>query len=207
VISNRRWYSHSPRPFRKWAGLRILASVAKWSKNIHSKFRVCSYHSFKVISVLKPKFGICAKWSLFSGPVTIIGADISMILSTTLCICSCFCVTDGVHLRIYFRATCVRTVCSLHLIISSCVSYTTGILTYMCTVSILKDADLVPLVSWLIFLVSWKIPTYAASVRTYLFCCLQLSVCLHAFTSQALRGYVEASHIWALACFSTRVLQ
>jgi len=27
----------------------ILASVAKWSKNIHSKFQVFSYHSFKVI--------------------------------------------------------------------------------------------------------------------------------------------------------------
>ena len=39
----------------------------------------------------------------------------------------------------------------------------------------------IPLVSWLIFLVSWKILTYAASVRAYLFCCLQLSVCLHAF--------------------------
>jgi len=52
-------------------GSEILASVAKWSKNIHRKFQVCSYHSFEVISVLKPKFGICAKCPLFSDPVTI----------------------------------------------------------------------------------------------------------------------------------------
>ena len=51
-----------------------------------------------------------------------------------------FCVTDGVHLQSYFRATCICTVCSLHLFIGSRVSYTTRILTY--TVSILKDADL-----------------------------------------------------------------
>ena len=51
-------------------GSEILASVAKWSKNIHSKFQVCSYHRFKVISVLKPKFGICTKCPLFSDPDT-----------------------------------------------------------------------------------------------------------------------------------------
>ena len=51
-------------------GSEILASAAKRSKNIHSKSQVCSYHSFKVISVLKPKFGICAKCPLFSDPVT-----------------------------------------------------------------------------------------------------------------------------------------
>jgi len=53
-------------------GLEILVSVVKWSKNIHSKFQVCSYHSFKFISVLKPKFGICVKCPLFSDPVTYI---------------------------------------------------------------------------------------------------------------------------------------
>ena len=52
-------------------GSEILASVAKWSKNIHSKFQDCSYHSFNVISVLKPNFGICTKCSLFSDPITI----------------------------------------------------------------------------------------------------------------------------------------
>ena len=51
-------------------GSKLLASVDKWSQNIHSKFQVCSYHSFKVISVLKPKFGICAKCPHFSDPVT-----------------------------------------------------------------------------------------------------------------------------------------
>ena len=53
-------------------GLEILVSVAKWSKNIHSKCQVCSHHSFKVISVLNPKFGICMKCPLFSDPVTYI---------------------------------------------------------------------------------------------------------------------------------------
>ena len=48
-------------------GLEILASVAKWSKNIH---HVCNYYSFEVISVLKPKFGICVKLPLFSDPTT-----------------------------------------------------------------------------------------------------------------------------------------
>ena len=52
-------------------GSEILASVAKWSKNIHSKFQDCSYHSFNVISVLKPNFRICTKCSLFSDPITI----------------------------------------------------------------------------------------------------------------------------------------
>jgi len=50
--------------------LEFLASVAKLSKNIYSKFQLRSYYSFKVISVLKPKFGICAKCPLFSDPVT-----------------------------------------------------------------------------------------------------------------------------------------
>ena len=66
-------YTHT----RSGQGSKILASVAKWSKNIHSKFQVCSYHIFKV---LKPKFGICAKWPLFSDPVTIIDNNFCMIL-------------------------------------------------------------------------------------------------------------------------------
>ena len=49
-------------------GLEILALVANWSKNIHSKFQVCSCYRF--ISVLKPKFGICVKLLLFSDPAT-----------------------------------------------------------------------------------------------------------------------------------------
>jgi len=50
--------------------LEILANVAKWTKNIQSKFQVCSYYSFKVISILKPKFWICTKLPLFSDPAT-----------------------------------------------------------------------------------------------------------------------------------------
>ena len=34
-------------------GSKILASVTKWSTNIHSKFQVCSYYSLKVISIFK----------------------------------------------------------------------------------------------------------------------------------------------------------
>jgi len=48
--------------------LEILASVAKWSKNIHSKSKVSSSYSFKVISVLKPKFRIWMKLPFFSDP-------------------------------------------------------------------------------------------------------------------------------------------
>ena len=51
-------------------GPEILACVAKWGKNIHSKFQVCSYHSFKDISILKPKFRVCVKLPLFSDPAT-----------------------------------------------------------------------------------------------------------------------------------------
>jgi len=70
-------------------GSEILASVAKWSKNIRSKFQVCSYHSFQVISVLKPKFRICAECPLFSDPVTYIhfGLDCTKILILFLMLC------------------------------------------------------------------------------------------------------------------------
>ena len=50
--------------------LEILANVAKWTTNIQSKFQVCNYYSFKVISILKPKFWICTKLPLFSDPAT-----------------------------------------------------------------------------------------------------------------------------------------
>ena len=56
----------TPRPLEPLAShrLRILVTVAKWSKNIHIKFQVCSYYSFKAISVSKLMFGICVKLSL-----------------------------------------------------------------------------------------------------------------------------------------------
>ena len=59
----------SPHPHRKWAGLGIL-SVAGWWKNIHARFEVHSCNGSRDISILKWKFRKCAKWSLFSYPVT-----------------------------------------------------------------------------------------------------------------------------------------
>ena len=51
-------------------GSRFAASVAGWCKNIHARFEVHSCYGSRDISVLKWKFGKCAKWSLFSYPVT-----------------------------------------------------------------------------------------------------------------------------------------
>ena len=51
-------------------GSRFAASVAGWCKNIHARFEVHSCYGSRDISVLKWKFGKCAKWSLLSYPVT-----------------------------------------------------------------------------------------------------------------------------------------
>ena len=51
-------------------GSEFLASVAGWWKNIHTKVQVSSCYTFRVINVLKWKFGKCAIWSLFSYPTT-----------------------------------------------------------------------------------------------------------------------------------------
>ena len=44
-------------------GSEFLASVARWWKNIHTRFEVHSCYSSRDISVLKRKFGKCVKWS------------------------------------------------------------------------------------------------------------------------------------------------
>ena len=51
-------------------GPRFAASVVRWWKNIHTRFEVHSCYGSRDINVLKWKFGKCAKWSLFSYPVT-----------------------------------------------------------------------------------------------------------------------------------------
>ena len=51
-------------------GSRFAATVAGWCKNILTRFEVPSCYGSRDISVLKWKFGNCAKWSLFSYPVT-----------------------------------------------------------------------------------------------------------------------------------------
>ena len=50
-------------------GSQLVASVTGWWKNIHARFDVHICYSFRDISILKWKFGKCAKWSLFSYPV------------------------------------------------------------------------------------------------------------------------------------------
>ena len=72
----KRWFSntidvraHPTHTGRGW-GSEFLASVAGWWKNIHAWFEVHSCYGSRDISVLKWKFGKCAKWSLFSYPVT-----------------------------------------------------------------------------------------------------------------------------------------
>ena len=49
-----------------WAGSEFLASVVGWWKNIHTRFEDHSCYGSRDISVLKRKFGKCAKWSLIS---------------------------------------------------------------------------------------------------------------------------------------------
>jgi hypothetical protein len=51
-------------------GSEFAASVVGWWKNIHARFQVHSCYGSRDINVLKQKFGKCAKWSLFSYPVT-----------------------------------------------------------------------------------------------------------------------------------------
>ena len=51
-------------------GPRFAASVVGWWKNIHARFEVHSCYGSRDISVLKQKFGKCAKCPLFSNPVT-----------------------------------------------------------------------------------------------------------------------------------------
>jgi len=109
----------------KWGinrAISILASVAKWSRNIHSKFQVCSYHSFKVISVLKPKFGVCTKCPLFSDPVTYkfllrkssiftfagLSPDLLLEISSPALENKCAAVTDVDGLRRYFVSSCCK---------------------------------------------------------------------------------------------------
>ena len=53
-----------------WRDSRFAASVVGWWKNIHTRFEVHSCYGSRDISVLKPKFGKCAKCPLFSNPAT-----------------------------------------------------------------------------------------------------------------------------------------
>ena len=45
-------------------GSQFAASVAGWCKNIHARFEVHSCYGSRDISILKWKFGKCAKWYL-----------------------------------------------------------------------------------------------------------------------------------------------
>ena len=81
--------------------LEILANVAKWTKNIQSKFQVCSYYSFKVISILKPKFWICTKLPLFSDPaaITVAPVQAAHTESGRSFTCGTSCTTEHVKLK------------------------------------------------------------------------------------------------------------
>ena len=84
--------TRSPLPHRKGWGSEFLASVAGWWKNIHARFEVHSCYGSRDISVLKWKFGKCAKWSLFSYPVTNRASDIPLHVHTcTLIACIYHC--------------------------------------------------------------------------------------------------------------------
>jgi hypothetical protein len=51
-------------------GSEFATSVVGWWKNIHTRFQIHSCYGSRDINVLKRRFGKCAKWSLFSYPVT-----------------------------------------------------------------------------------------------------------------------------------------
>ena len=80
----KRWFSNEINAHARLAhtgrglGSEFLASVTGWWKNIHARFEVHSCYGSRDISVLKWKFGKCAKWSLFSYPVTIGLEPVSM---------------------------------------------------------------------------------------------------------------------------------
>ena len=71
-------HSRLPRPYRKWAGSAIWSKCSRMMKEYSYQVWSHSCNSSRGISILKQKFGKCAKCPLFSNPVTYIHHNISI---------------------------------------------------------------------------------------------------------------------------------